>query len=98
MHIVQNLRSGLQEKFTTSCASCCGAHAELSMKMSLEAIGTSGMRLFHLRRVTDRAVAASSSYADVIVLAENIKIDIVIAFSQSFGLSPNILYLLHLER
>ena len=74
--IVRSLRSGLQKEYTTS--SGYGAHAELSMEMSLEASGTSGMRSFHLRRVAHRAVAASASYADVVILAENIKIDTVI--------------------
>ena len=55
------------------------------MKMSLEATGISELSSFHLRRVADRAVAASASYADVIVLAENIKIDTVIPNSQCFG-------------
>ena len=96
MHIVQSLRSGLQEEYTTS--SGYGARAELSMTMSLEASGTSGMSSFHLRRVADRAVAASASYADVIVLAENIKIHTVIPNSRCFGLSPNILCLIDLER
>ena len=68
------------------------------MKMSLEATGKSELSSFHLRRVADRAVAASASYADVIVLAENIKIDTVIALSQCFELSPNILCLIDLER
>ena len=36
------------------------------------------MSSFHLRRVAHRAVAASASYADVIILAENIKIDYAI--------------------
>ena len=83
MHIVQSLRSGLQKEYTTS--SGYGAHAELSMTMSLEASGTSGMSSFHLRRVAHRAVAASASYADVVILAENIKIDTVIPNSQCFG-------------
>ena len=94
MHIVQSLRSGLQKEYTASS----GAHAELSMTMSLEASGTSGMSSFHLRRVAHRAVAASASYADVIVLAENIKIHTVIPNSRCFGLSPNILCLIDLER
>ena len=100
MNIVQSLRSGLQEEYTASCASGYGAHSELSMTMSLEASETSGISSFHLRRVADRAVATSASYADVIILAEseNIKIDTVIANSQCFGLSSNILSLLHLER
>ena len=96
MHIVQSLRSGLKEEYTAS--SGYGAHAEFSMKMSLEATGTSGISSFHLRRVADRAVAASSSDADVIVLAENIKSDTVIALSQCFGVLQIFSALLHLER
>ena len=81
--IVRSLRSGLQKEYTTS--SGYGAHAELSMTMSLKASGTSGMSSFHLRRVAHRAVAASASYADVVILAENIKIDTVVPNSQCFG-------------
>ena len=51
----------------------------------LEATGISGMSSFHLRRVADRAVATSASYADVVILAKNIEIDTVIALSQCFG-------------